>query len=138
MAVSVALTDVKAGVQAISSKVGLKQDGDMMKAAILEDDTTLTKYFDEAMSMLTGILGKFCSAVNNTSNTYSFTISEPSTWGSTEARISSLALTYAINYVCACWFQAVKPELEERYKALYAVQESSIVRELIIRNKPTR
>lgn len=138
MAVTIALTDVKSGVQAISSKVGLKHDGDMMKAAILEDDTTLEKYHNEAMSMLTGVFGKFCTSVSTSSGTTSFTITEPSTWGSTETRLQTLAISYAINYVCACWFEAVKPELEERYKTLYAAQERAITKELIIRNKPTR
>ena len=132
------LSDIKAGVKAISSKVALKGEGDMTHAAILEDDTTLKVYFTEAMSVLQGVLGRFCSDVTPSDTSYTFTLDEPPTWSSTEERVLALAKSFAINYVCACWFEAVKPELEERYRNLHQQQEAKIFKELILRAKPTR
>jgi len=142
MAISISYSNVEAGVKAISSKVALKGEGTMERAAILEDDSTLEKYYLAAMNMLYGIYGKFCSQVtktgSGTSTSYSFTLTMPGNWDSDQTRVGYLSLDYAINYVCACWFEAVKPELEDRYKRLYETQGDTIVKELIIRKRPTR
>lgn len=129
---------VKGGVQAITSKVALKGEGDMTRAAILEDDSTLEQFYKEAMGLLQMVLGRFCTGLAEAVGYYTFTLSEPETWGSDENRVERLAESYAINHVCACWFDAVKPEQAAAYRTEEELLSQAIYRELTLRKKPTR
>lgn len=135
--IAASMTNVTKGVQLISAKEGLKHD-DFDKALKAEDDNSIEAYEKEAAYALLNTMGKFCTGLSPATDKYTYTLSMPSNWGSSAAKVLPLVEQFFINFVVSRWFGIVQEQKADTYATQAATYEAIVFKELIIRNKPSR
>lgn len=131
-------TIVYAEVEDITGYTG-KNSGDVDKISATEDELNiLDRYWDDAISNAFNIIRRYSTMTDDTSKvTYALTL-PPNFNSGAEVPLNKNMRQYIVNFICAKWFNLVKPEEVKTYDALCINIASNISKLIMERTKPVR
>lgn len=138
MNITIVKTEVYAEVGDITGYTG-KNAGDIDKISATDDEINiLGRYWDDAIINAFGIIRRY-STITEDSLKVEYSLTLPSNFNpGAEIPLNKNIRQYIVNFICAKWFNLVKPEEVKNYEALCINISNNISKLIMERTKPVR